>query len=132
MNTNSLILASLALPIAGALILYTFGRLLPALRNSIPLITSGSLFALVSVLTIEVMDGNVPEISLFEFAPGLPFAFKIEPLGALFALLSSFLWIVTTVYSIGYLRANHEKNRIRYHTYFCPTHIIISDSCLFF
>ena len=118
MNTSSLILASLALPIAGAIILYALGRF-PTLRNSIPLITSCSLFALVSILTIEVMDGNVPEISLFNFAPGLPFAFKIEPLGALFALLSSFLWIVTTVYSIGYLSANHEKNRVRYHTFFC-------------
>jgi len=117
-NTSSLILASLALPIAGAIILYALGRF-PTLRNSIPLITSCSLFALVSILTIEVMDGNVPEISLFNFAPGLPFAFKIEPLGALFALLSSFLWIVTTVYSIGYLSANHEKNRVRYHTFFC-------------
>ena len=118
MNAGSLILSSLALPIAGALTLCALGRF-PALRNSIPLATSSALFILVSILTIEVMDGNVPEISLFEFAPGLPFAFKIEPLGALFALLSSFLWIVTTVYSIGYLRANHEKNRIRYHTYFC-------------
>ena len=118
MNTSSLILASLALPIAGAIILYALGRF-PTLRNSIPLITSCSLFALVSILTIEVMNGNVPEISLFNFAPGLPFAFKIEPLGALFALLSSFLWIVTTVYSIGYLSANHEKNRVRYHTFFC-------------
>ena len=41
-----------------------------------------------------------------------------EPLGVLFALLASFLWIVTTIYSIGYMRAHHEKNQTRFYICF--------------
>ena len=33
-------------------------------------------------------------------------AFKVEPLGMLFALVASSLWIVNSIYSIGYMRAN--------------------------
>jgi len=30
--------------------------------------------------------------------PGLSLAFAVEPLGMLFALVASFLWIVTSIY----------------------------------
>ncbi len=41
-----------------------------------------------------------------------------EPLGILFGLLASFLWIVTTIYSIGYMRGHHEKNQTRFYVCF--------------
>ena len=50
--------------------------------------------------------------------PGLPVAFALEPLGMLFALIASFLWIATTVYSIGYVRANKEQHQTRYYVCF--------------
>ena len=40
--------------------------------------------------------------------PGLALAFEVEPLGMLFALVASGLWIVNSIYSIGYMRANDE------------------------
>ena len=33
--------------------------------------------------------------------------FNIDKIGILFALMASFLWILTTIYSIGYLRNHH-------------------------
>jgi multicomponent Na+:H+ antiporter subunit D len=36
----------------------------------------------------------------------------------LFALLASFLWIVTTVYSIGYMRAHGEAHQTRFYAFF--------------
>jgi len=41
-----------------------------------------------------------------------------EPIGVLFGLLASFLWVVTTVYSIGYMRGHNEKNQTRFYVCF--------------
>jgi multicomponent Na+:H+ antiporter subunit D len=51
-------------------------------------------------------------------APGLEFAFKLEPLGALFAIVASGLWIVNSFYSIGYMRGNRERNQTRFYICF--------------
>ena len=45
-------------------------------------------------------------------------AFRVEPLGVLFALIASGLWIVNSVYSIGYMRANRESNQTRFYICF--------------
>ncbi|NNF79850.1 MAG: monovalent cation/H+ antiporter subunit D family protein, partial [Rhizobiales bacterium] len=41
-----------------------------------------------------------------------------EPLGLLFALVASGLWTVTSVYSIGYMRAHDEPHQTRYYVCF--------------
>ena len=43
---------------------------------------------------------------------------SVEPMGLIFALLASFLWVVTTVYSIGYMRGHDEKNQTRFYCCF--------------
>ena len=53
-----------------------------------------------------------------EFLPGLKIGFEVEPLGMLFVLLVSFLWMVTSVYSIGYMRSYHERRQTSYYSYF--------------
>ena len=55
---------------------------------------------------------------LFDVLPGLPIAFVVEPLGLLFALLASGLWIVNSLYSIGYMRGNHEHHQTRFYVFF--------------
>ena len=117
MSGGALILLALAIPICGAVLLSVIGRF-AHLRNEVSLVTSCGLLAAVAALVPSVMVGNRPSISLFEFAPGLKFAFEVEPLGMLFALLASFLWIVTMIYSIGYLAANGEPHRTRFHICF--------------
>lgn len=42
----------------------------------------------------------------------------LEPIGILFAVLASFLWIVTTIYSIGYMRGHKETNQTRFYVCF--------------
>ena len=36
----------------------------------------------------------------------------------LFALVASFLWIVTSIYSIGYMRSNNEQHQTRFYACF--------------
>ena len=70
------------------------------------------------------MLGARPEIDLIEALPGVSIAFKVEPLGMLFACVASGLWIVNSLYSIGYMRGNKEKNQTRF--YICFTLAISS------
>ncbi len=50
--------------------------------------------------------------------PGLDINFKVEPLGMMFAALASGLWLINTIYSIGYMRGNNEKNQTRFYACF--------------
>ena len=49
---------------------------------------------------------------------GLSLAFSVEPLGMLFGALAATLWIVNSIYSIGYMRGNNEKNQTRFYICF--------------
>ncbi len=113
MTSGDLIYLALAIPVVGALLIWAVGHVQP-LREGVSLLTAAGLFAAVAALTPTVMSGARPAVSLFDFAPGLAFAFEIEPLGMLFALLASFLWLITTIYTIGYLRANGGPHQSRF------------------
>ena len=90
----------------------------PNQRDAITLLTAGLLFALVASLVPAVLAGGRPRVILAEPLPGLALALEVEPLGLLFALTSSFLWIVTSLYSIGYMRGHGEANQTRFYVYF--------------
>jgi multicomponent Na+:H+ antiporter subunit D len=57
-------------------------------------------------------------VKLLDVVPGLTLAFKVEPLGLLFALVASSLWIVNSIYSIGYMRANEEPRQTGFYVCF--------------
>ena len=79
------------------------------------------LFGLVVTLVRQVESQVAPSFVLAEPLPGLALALSPEPLGMLFALVASFLWPVTTVYSIGYMRAHHEENQTRFYAAFAAS-----------
>ena len=62
--------------------------------------------------------GARPEALLLEVFPGLALRFEVEPLGMLFSLIASFLWIVTSLYAFGYMRAHHEAHQTRFYAWF--------------
>ena len=107
----------LALPLLAALLAGLFGRW-PNLRESATLIVGVALVAAVVSLVPEVAAGGRPELRLFEILPGLTLDFRLEPLGLLFALVASGLWVVTSVYSIGYMRGHGEAHQTRYYMAF--------------
>ncbi|MFV1986040.1 MAG: monovalent cation/H+ antiporter subunit D family protein [Gemmatimonadota bacterium] len=107
----------LSLPLVGALAILVLGRR-PNLRETATLVTGGALFSVVASLVPAVMAGERPTLTCFEILPGISIEFTLEPLGMLFALVASGLWVVTSVYSIGYMRAHHERNQTRYYVAF--------------
>ena len=76
----------------------------------------GSILTFLCVLKIFLDVGNTitKEIVLLSILPNLKIAFHVEPLGLIFALLASGLWVFTHVYAIGYMRKNNEKNHSRF------------------
>ncbi|MBM3496604.1 MAG: monovalent cation/H+ antiporter subunit D family protein, partial [Armatimonadetes bacterium] len=117
MTGDALVLLALAVPVIGGVAISLSGRR-PNLREAITLTTSGALFLLVAALLPAVLGGTSPEVQLLEPLAGLPIAFRVEPLGMLFALLASGLWIVNSVYSIGYMRGNKEAHQTRFYVCF--------------
>ena len=117
MMVDNPILWSILIPLIGSIgILITSQT--PNLRESVTLTTAAALFLMVTSITPTVMAGGRPSLTLIEFAPGLNINFTIEPLGMLFGLVASGLWIVNSIYSIGYMRGHHEKNQTRFYFFF--------------
>jgi len=117
MSPEATIQAALITPLIGAVLISLCGRW-PNLRETVTLVTAVILFALVISLYPHVLEGVRPSLVVGEMLPGLRVAFTVEPLGLLFACVASFLWIVNSLYSIGYMRANKEKNQTRFYVCF--------------
>ena len=118
MSVESTILFALMLPLTGAVGIALAGRINANLREAVTLATAGGLAVAVWSLLPTVLAGNRPGVTLTELMPGVEIAFRVEPLGMLFAALASGLWIINSVYSIGYMRGNNEKNQTRFYMMF--------------
>jgi len=90
----------------------------PNLREGITITASVILICLVSNLYSITSGGESVTLLGPDFFPGMAIKFEIEPLGMIFSLVASYLWLVTTVYSVGYMRGHHEKNQTRFYAYF--------------
>tara|TARA_R110002073_G_scaffold73512_3_gene179903 strand:- start:8262 stop:9725 length:1464 start_codon:yes stop_codon:yes gene_type:complete len=112
---------ALAIPVFGGVLISLLGRF-PNIREAVTLIASVLLACNVAYLVS--VTGARPELSILDLGAGLTLRFKLEPLGALFAAVASGLWIVNSLYSIGYMRGNGEKNQTRF--YVCFTIAIMS------
>lgn len=118
MIAENAILAALVLPLLIAIGIQLAGRINDNLREAVTLTGALGLAWIVWGLLPELFAGERPEITLTELMPGITIAFRVEPLGMLFAALASGLWIINSVYSIGYMRGNNEKNQARFYTCF--------------
>jgi multicomponent Na+:H+ antiporter subunit D len=117
MTGDLAILLAIALPLVGAAgIALAHAR--PNLREIVSLVTAAGLAGVVWSLLPDVLAGARPACELLELLPGIAIHFRIEPLGAIFAALASLLWLLNTVYSIGYMRGNREQHQTRFYILF--------------
>lgn len=66
----------------------------------------------------DLMAGGSPQSGEIGMLSSYTLKLSAEPMGVMFGLLASFLWVVTTVYSIGYMRGHHEVNQTRFYCCF--------------
>ncbi|MCB1610692.1 MAG: hypothetical protein KDI60_02805, partial [Xanthomonadales bacterium] len=90
----------------------------PNVREAVTLSTAVALFLSAISVLMDLNAGLTPRLMLAEPIPGVALALRAEPLGMMFALLASGLWIVTSVYAIGYMRAKREQNQTRFYLCF--------------
>ncbi|MDN5862548.1 MAG: monovalent cation/H+ antiporter subunit D family protein, partial [Salinisphaera sp.] len=82
----------IALPMIAALVLAITNRW-PRVRDAVSIVTAVLLFVGVCLLVAPVAAGARPDWILFQILPGIGLRFTVEPLGVLFALVASGLWI---------------------------------------
>lgn len=113
MDTNTAILLTMLIP-AGATLTNLILRDQPNLRDGVTLAAAVATFLVVLGILSDVGNSTTPVFALFEVLPGLDLAFNVEPLGLMFAIIASGLWILTHLYGIGYMRGNNEAHHARF------------------
>ena len=111
------LIAALTIPIAGAFIIAQLNKF-ENLREVVTLLTAVSLFAVNIYIYLNLAESQQAGFVLAEPIEGLAISFAINSFGVMFALIASGLWIATSIYAIGYMRAHHEKNQTRFFTLF--------------
>ena len=112
------LLAVLVSLLAVPLILKT-GDEKPNLREFWSVLAGILKFSIVISMAPAILSGHTIEYTLVEgFYKGIDIKFRVDAFGLLFASVSSFLWIVTTFYSVGYMRAGKEHAQTRYFSCF--------------
>jgi multicomponent Na+:H+ antiporter subunit D len=114
MSVEQVMALAVALPLV-AMVTSALLHRTPNLRDAASVLVGVVTFGLVAFrLAPEVLAGARPTLDLGEVLPGVSLLLRLEPLGLLFALIASGLWIVTTIYAVGYMRAHDETNQSRF------------------
>ncbi len=117
-SATALQLFCLIAPLLAVVLIATVGRAFPMLYETINALVAVLTFVLVLILYSSLGEVPIHTLVLFEPFSGVAIALQAEPLGILFALMASFLWIVTSIYSFGYMRGHGEKNLARFNLFF--------------
>ena len=118
MEQTILLPLAVALPLLGALFI-AGTRDNPNQRETVTLLTAAALFVVVIVAILPLhLSGLTLAYTLIEPIPGLPIAFEVEPLGMTFAAVAASLWVLNSLYSIGYMRGNKEPHQTRFYICF--------------
>ncbi|MEI8350771.1 MAG: monovalent cation/H+ antiporter subunit D family protein [bacterium] len=112
-----MLLAALLAPLAGAgLVMLNKKR--PNLREGCSFAAAAVMFAAVLSLLHPVMAGQKLVCHLFTLLPGVSVTLRADAFSMVFALVASFLWIVTVAYSMGYMRGLEEHAQTRFNACF--------------
>jgi NADH-quinone oxidoreductase subunit L/multicomponent Na+:H+ antiporter subunit D len=109
-------LLAVAVPAVAAPLVY-LARSRPNLREGV---TLAAAVATLGVVWLAVRAPGTPVTPLGTVA-GVSFALRADAAGLLFALLAATLWVVTSVYSVGYLRTVGEGHQTRYFAAFAAS-----------
>jgi len=97
-----------------AVILIGISGKYPNLRELWTMLAALLKFGLVVSMLPTILAGKVIEFHVTRILPGLDIAFRVDSLGMVLALTASFLWIITSIYTIGYMRSLKEHAQTRF------------------
>lgn len=111
-------LIAILLSLSAAVLIPLTGRKHRNIREFWTLFASVAKFLVIISMYPYIATGGQYIFSFFELLPGVGFTLRVDTCSMYFALLSAFLWIMTSLYSIGYMRLLHEHAQTRYYTFF--------------
>lgn len=116
-----------ALPLAAVLVPIIFSGVValasfysPWWRNFLSLLATGITLIIIAAMYPSIISGgNVITYELFKIVSPLNLTFRVDSFSLIVALVSAFVWLAATIYSLSYIE--HEKNRGRFFTFWMLT-----------
>lgn len=109
--------AALLAPLTGA-VLVMLNKRRPNVRESCSFLAAVVMFGLVGAILKPVLAGQTLICHLFTILPGVSVTLRADAFSMVFALVASFLWIITVFYSMGYMRGLDEHAQTRFNACF--------------
>lgn len=109
------VLVSLA---ASGLIFVLGERVHQNVREGITFIAAILKIIIVYSMIPAVAAGKTIEFVLMPIVRGIDLSFRVDGAGMVFACVAATLWILTSLYSVGYMRGHGEKNQTGYYSAF--------------
>lgn len=104
---------------AAAILIYAIGERIRAnVREGITFFAAVIMAIIVYSMIPDVVAGRAITFSLFRIVEGIYFKFNVDAAGMVFSCVASTLWILTSCYSVGYMRGHGEKNQTGYYAAF--------------
>ena len=75
-------------------------------------------FAIIISMAPAIIEGGVLAFRIIDIGAGIELGYRVDAFGLIFAITSSFLWILVSLYSIGYMRSLQEHAQTRYYFMF--------------
>lgn len=101
-------------PAVAAFLIMATGEKYPNLRESWTIIAGLINLVLIFLTLPRVLNGELISTEHYTLVKNVDFILKIDSAGMVFAALASLLWVFTSFYSIGYMRAEKKKNQNGY------------------
>ncbi|MFO8023742.1 complex I subunit 5 family protein [Thiohalophilus sp.] len=92
------------------LIIFALPEQRTGLRSTLNLTGAVVKLVLVIVMLLGVLRGQHYQSDL-PLVPGIDLVLRVDPISLLFVTLSSVLWLLTTIYAIGYLEGSPHRSR---------------------
>jgi multicomponent Na+:H+ antiporter subunit D len=109
--TSLVPLAVVASSLLASLVIFLLPERAVRLRTTLNLAAAVVKLGLVGLLLLAARRGEYLETRLPLLPDGTPLLLQADPLSLLFVALSSVLWLLTTVYAIGYLEDSPHRSR---------------------
>lgn len=129
-------LLALAAPLVCTLLILGF-RHIPNAREGCTIAAALSQCGIILSMAPVILENKVMITPLISITKGLDIGFRVDAFGLVFAITASFLWILVSIYAIGYMRALKEHGQTRFYFFFalaifCAVAIAMSKNLVTF
>ena len=107
---------AILLPVIGSIAIRLINENSVRLRNTLAVATISLVFIDVASMMPTILNGGLIEFRLIQIMENVGIFFRVDALGMVFGMVASALWVMATIYSIGYMA--HEHNQKNYFVFF--------------